>query len=97
MKLFFLPDYGDSDRALGYYDEDKDVININLNGIYIECLLDFYGMIPEPPIEYQEPKEFDSYLSEKISRIVEHEHIHRALTFTEGKVISLAFDNVGDV
>jgi len=92
--LSFHSDLGDSGKALGWYDTETNQTNINLEGIYVACLLDFYNCIPEPPTEFQRPERFDSHMIGVISRTFTHECLHEVLNRCEGEVASCALDNL---
>lgn len=94
MSLTFVSDFGDSGRALGWFDTETFQTNINLEGIYVICLRRFYHCIPEPPPEYRSVESFESYLVDEVSRTLVHECLHKVLNLLIGEAASTAFDKV---
>jgi len=94
VRLFFNSDFGDSSRALGWYDNETDTINVNLEGIFVGICLEFYGLIPEPPIRFQHPIQFHECLAFTIVKTISHEWIHKILYKVEGEECSLMYDTL---
>jgi hypothetical protein len=93
VDVTFKSDFGSHGATLGSYDEETEEMNINLSGILISSMYDFYGC-PRVPEEYEQPDEFENFLIKKTVNVITHEYIHKALMKVEGAKVSLAYDKL---
>lgn len=93
MAFTFLADYGDSGSALGWYDTDKDKINVNLDALFLTTCLDCYGTCGEPPKEYRCPAAIDEEMIRRFVNIVAHECVHKILNVANCE-LCLKLDNL---
>jgi len=85
MEIDFKKDYGKCGCALGTFDPQTDMLNINLEALYIVSLTKFYGCYPEPPLEFQDQDAFENYLIKLLCHIIDHEIFHKILhAFDDG-------------
>jgi hypothetical protein len=90
MRWTFEPNFGESGSALGTYDTDTRIININLDGIF--CFDN-----EDEDFCYQDPEDFEDYLAEHIYYIIVHETLHLILAKLEGARCCHKLDHISKI